>query len=96
MDEEFLEKLDAARDWAAVPFRITSAMRCAKHNAEVGGRPDSRHLTGGAVDIAWTDPHMLGRIDAALLRVGIVSRAISKAGHFIHCDTFEQQWLGLY
>ena len=29
---------------------VTSAYRCALHNQEVGGQPDSKHLQGNAVD----------------------------------------------
>ncbi len=96
MDPEFLRKLDLARDWAQVPFRITSACRCPEHNARVGGRPDSNHLDGQAVDIAWTDPGMLGRIVASLFRAGIVSMAVDPARHFIHCDTWGQFWFNTY
>ena len=30
---------------------VVSAYRCKVHNAEVGGKPDSRHLHGDAVDV---------------------------------------------
>lgn len=96
MDPDFLRQLDAARDWAQVPFRITSACRCEKHNAEVGGEPKSRHMAGQAVDIAFTDQAMLGRIIAALLRVGLTSMAASKPKNFIHVDTYKGFWFGLY
>lgn len=96
MDPAFLEKLDRARDWAGVPFRITSAFRCPAHNAKVGGRPDSNHMDGQAVDIAWTDPGMLGRIIASLHRVGIISMAVDDDRHFIHCDTWGQYWFNVY
>lgn len=38
------------RDRLDAPFLISSGSRCPKHNAEVGGVPSSRHLTGRAVD----------------------------------------------
>lgn len=34
-----------------VPITITSGYRCPKHNAHVGGAPQSQHLTGRAADI---------------------------------------------
>ncbi len=96
IDPDFIRQLDAAREWAGVPFRITSACRCAEHNAAVGGEPKSRHMAGQAVDIAWTDRAMLGRIVASMYRVGLVSMAVSKDRKFIHVDTWPQHWFGLY
>ncbi|MDO5400845.1 MAG: D-Ala-D-Ala carboxypeptidase family metallohydrolase [Eubacteriales bacterium] len=32
------------------PFQVSSGPRCPRHNAEVGGVPNSKHLTGRAVD----------------------------------------------
>jgi hypothetical protein len=54
------------RDWGQ-PMTVTSGFRCAKHNAEVGGAPNSAHLTGDAADIsdaggairAWMTEDML-------------------------------------
>ena len=34
------------------PLTITSGYRCARHNAEVGGVPNSRHMRGLAADVA--------------------------------------------
>lgn len=43
--------LDMARIRAGVPLRISSGFRCAKHNKDVGGVDNSRHLLGLAADI---------------------------------------------
>jgi uncharacterized protein YcbK (DUF882 family) len=43
-----LEQLRAA---AGRPVRVLSGLRCAEHNAKVGGAADSRHPTGEAADI---------------------------------------------
>jgi uncharacterized protein YcbK (DUF882 family) len=57
VDPELVRGLEALRNLVDAPIRILSGYRCAAHNAEVGGRPDSQHLTGRAADIqvkGWT------------------------------------------
>lgn len=44
-----LQKLREA--WGR-PLTVTSGYRCARHNAEVGGVPNSRHMRGIAADVA--------------------------------------------
>lgn len=51
MDSDLLAKLEALRTALGRPVVITSGLRCATRNAEVGGIPDSRHLTGRAADL---------------------------------------------
>jgi uncharacterized protein YcbK (DUF882 family) len=51
MDEIILDMLQYTRDQIQRPININSGHRCAKHNQEVGGREESRHLTGYAVDV---------------------------------------------
>ena len=45
-----IEVLETIREYAGIPVQITSGYRCAAHNAEVGGKPNSAHLTGEAAD----------------------------------------------
>lgn len=48
---ELLDRLEALRGrWG--PMRITSGYRCLKHNSEVGGVRNSRHMIGAAADVA--------------------------------------------
>lgn len=57
-DPDFLDALGALRMRLARPLRLTSARRCALHNAEVGGAPLSQHRVAIAVDISvagWGD-----------------------------------------
>ena len=44
--------LEQLRSAAGRPVRVLSGLRCAAHNAKIGGNPASRHLTGEAADIA--------------------------------------------
>ena len=41
MDADLLQMLDEARDLAGIPFPLSSAYRCPKHNKAVGGVPTS-------------------------------------------------------
>lgn len=47
----FIRKLDAFRERVGEPVYVNSGIRCAAHNAAVGGAKDSRHLYGDAADI---------------------------------------------
>ena len=81
---DFREKLNKARELADVPFFLTSAFRCEKHNREVGGTETSSHLAGLAVDIKCTDAWTRFKIIHALISVGFQRIGI---GHtFIHVD----------
>jgi uncharacterized protein YcbK (DUF882 family) len=64
-------------------IKVNSACRCKKHNAEVGGKPDSMHLLGIAADI---EP-----LDCNLERFKYVLRELYEANVFggvIIYDTF--------
>jgi uncharacterized protein YcbK (DUF882 family) len=63
IDERLVNRLQVIRDIIKIPLTITSGCRCVKHNDEVGGKENSLHLLGLAVD--WTikdDPQMLRRV----------------------------------
>ena len=89
MSNEFLSKLDHARDLAGVPFKITSGYRVEAdierlRKAGYKVSPNSSHLKGVAADIACTSPADRFNIIDALLSVGF-SR-IGIADTFIHVD----------
>ena len=84
MDEEFLQRLDEAREYAGIPFIINSAWRSEEDNKRVGGKPNSSHLKGLAVDIKATNSRQRGLILDALRSVGFSRVGIAKT--FIHVD----------
>lgn len=84
MDKEFLLKLDRAREVAQIPFKINSAWRSAEKNQQVGGKPNSSHLKGLAVDISVTDSRSRFIVLKALIEVGFHRVGIAKT--FIHVD----------
>ena len=46
-----MDALNALRLAIGKPITVTSGYRCRKHNAEVGGEPNSQHCTGNAADV---------------------------------------------
>jgi len=84
MDKTFLLRLDEARERAGIPFIINSAYRSPEYNAKIGGKPNSSHLRGLAVDINVTNSRQRFIILNALLDVGFTRIGI--ADTFIHVD----------
>ena len=84
MDLDFLAKLDKAREYAGIPFVINSAYRSTEHNARIGGKPNSSHLRGLAVDIKAKDSRTRYNVLEALIHVGF--NRIGIADSFIHVD----------
>ena len=87
MSLELLIKLDLARTIAGVPFKINSSWRSIEANERTGGKANSAHLRGNAVDIACGGSSDRFRILDALLAAGFRRIGISQS--FIHCDTDE-------
>lgn len=77
LNEEFVAKLDQARQLADIPFRITSGLRTPEKNQSVvGSVPDSAHLKGLAVDLRVENSHEVSLIVDAAKAVGITRRGI--------------------
>lgn len=51
LHENFLKELELLRNTYGKPMRVNCCYRCEKHNAEVGGAPNSYHKKGMAIDI---------------------------------------------
>ena len=86
MEDELLDKLFEARRLANVPFIINSAFRCVAHNTAVGGKPDSAHLRGYAVDIRYANSNQKFEMIAALIKVGFTRIGDNVTHSFIHVD----------
>lgn len=98
LDEALVEKLDHARGFAHVPFRITSGFRTPEENRAAGGVPHSAHTRGLAIDLSCSDDHMRMRIATALIIAGF--NRIGLYNLHIHADldeTLPQNvlWLGV-
>lgn len=84
MNTDTLAMLDEARLVSAVPYQLNSAYRCEDHNYRVGGRDNSAHTRGYAVDIEAEgsgDKYAIvrGLIVAGFNRIGVYA-------DFIHAD----------
>ena len=89
MDNEFLMKLDLARESAGIPFRITSGARCKEYNNDLIKRgfqasKNSSHLKFLAADISCKDSRSRYKIINSLLLEGFTRIGI--ADTFIHVD----------
>ena len=84
MDESFLMMLDDARSIAGIPFTINSGFRTKSHNAYVGGKEQSSHLFGYAVDLHCTDSRRRCIIIDALRQAGFSRFGVGNT--FIHVD----------
>ena len=97
MDSDLLSSLDAARGIANTPFNLNSSWRCEKNNKEAGGKINSAHLRGTAVDIRCTTSHARLLILDSLLASGFTRIGVAKT--FIHADIdmeLPQEVLWLY
>lgn len=52
VDAALVQALETLRAKLGHAIRVTSGVRCATHNARIGGSPSSQHLYGRAADIA--------------------------------------------
>ena len=85
MDNDFLQMLDIAREIANIPFKINSGYRTKEHNKKVGGKSDSSHLVGKAVDISYSNSRDRWIIITALQEAGFNRLGIAKT--FVHTDS---------
>jgi zinc D-Ala-D-Ala carboxypeptidase len=85
MDDDFLSMLDNAREIAGIPFKINSGYRTIEHNDKVGGKPNSSHIVGKAVDIAIKGSRERWIILEALMQSGFNRFGLAKT--FIHVDS---------
>lgn len=84
MEPSFIHRLEAARKIAGIPFVITSSWRSVKRNKDVGGKDNSAHLRGLAVDIKCNNNLNRMVIVRALVSAGFDRIGISD--RFIHVD----------
>lgn len=80
-----------------IDWHINSACRCEAHNRAEGGKSDSAHLTGQAVDLRASNSRQRYYVVKLALLAGFTRIGISKG--FIHlddCETKDPQVIWLY
>lgn len=87
MDVNLLRKLDLVRSLYAMPIVINSGYRCKIHNRVVGGKSNSSHLVGKAVDIRVKTDLSRYALMICLMGIGFTRIGIGKG--FIHVDVDE-------
>ena len=97
MNLELLNILDQLRGKCGFPLKINSGFRTKEHNEKVGGKPESAHTKGLAVDIAVADSRERFKIIEYALSFGI--KRIGFGSNFLHLDmdfTKDQEVVWLY
>lgn len=81
---ELIELAEKVRKILGVPMHVNSCCRCRSHNGAVGGSPNSKHLTGDAMDFhCWNK----------LTPIAIYNMILSS---YIHGSLPELGGMGLY
>lgn len=89
MKRSTLNLLERCREFANIPFVITSGYRTKSHNKRVGGVQSSSHTKGYAVDISCRNSSDRFKIIDAAIKVGF--HRIGVSGNFIHLDNDPQK-----
>ena len=84
MKQDFINRLDTARDIAGIPFVINCAYRSREYDLSKGRSGNSAHTRGRAVDIRCNSSATAFRIIDAALKVGFKRIGVGKT--FIHLD----------
>jgi len=85
MAQDFMDRLQTARDIYGRAMRVTSGYRCPEYNKKIGGVPDSAHTHGKAADIFCDTSHKRYAMINSFLGAGFTRIGIGKM--FIHIDT---------
>jgi len=93
LDKNLMLMLDKAREYAEIPFIITSGVRSIFSNREVGGVEDSSHLKGLACDIECENSTQRFYIINGALKAGFRRIGIGKGHIHLDIDTAKPQYL---
>lgn len=88
-----LKSFEKLRNRYNKPIRITSGFRCQKHNLDVGGKFNSYHKIGAAIDIQpWMDPSNEPKYQEELDRLQECAEKyydiVIRYNQFLHCHNY--------
>ena len=87
--------LEDLETFLGVQLTITSAYRCQKHNAVVGGAKFSRHtIHCDAFDIAWPNDETRKKFLDASIKAGFLGTGLAKT--FVHIDRRPTRTIWIY
>lgn len=83
---------------ADIPIIIVSGYRTKKYNEKCGGSPNSKHLTGDAIDFYFNNTEMMSNKNIFLLAIELnftykingIGIYINREKNFIHIDNREE------
>lgn len=87
IDVRLQNVLDAMREKCGVPLTLSCAYRCPKHNAEVGGVPNSQHVTMCAADVIVPDGFTVEQLAGIAEQCGADGIGRYYDSGFVHVDT---------
>lgn len=85
-DEKLLMLLDRIREIMNCAVYVTSGVRCAAHNREVGGVANSFHVQGKAADLKVASPRSIVELHKAAIEAGADGIGFYPRGNFVHVD----------
>lgn len=85
LDLKFLAMADTLRGRWGKPLIINSGRRCKRHNAEVGGAPNSEHMKGIAGDFKTANRAESEELAKLADELGFGGVGIYNS--WVHCDT---------
>jgi len=91
MNQYFMDRLEALRQFMEVPFHINSGFRTQSHNEAVGGGKRSAHMLGRAADIKWDmlDINGKNRMLKKAWELGFTGFGVAQT--FLHLDDVSQK-----
>ena len=85
MSEKVVKMADKVRKHFGVAVTVSSGLRCAKHNANVGGVTNSRHKLGKAIDFC-VEGKTSAEVLAYVKKQGDIRYTYAINNRFVHMD----------
>jgi uncharacterized protein YcbK (DUF882 family) len=91
MNPELLRRLDSMREIMGIPMKLNSSYRTPEHNLQEGGKPDSAHIYGLAVDIACPSSTIRCLLIQSAFKAGFTRIGVGNTFVHVDCDETKPQ-----